>query len=50
MITATAHCMHCETTTPVKDARTVVYKNGMKAIRGTCFNCGTKVSKITGKA
>ena len=43
-------CMHCKKQRDMKDAKEVVMKNGMKAAKGTCVKCGTKMFKILGKA
>lgn len=45
-----ARCMKCKTQVQVKDAQDTVMKNGMKAVKGKCPNCGTKVFRILGKA
>jgi hypothetical protein len=34
----------------MKDVEEVVMKNGMKAAKGLCSVCGTKMYKILGKA
>ncbi len=46
---AEARCMKCKKQVEVKNPEEVVMKNGMKAIKGVCPDCGTKVFKITGK-
>ncbi|MFA5858004.1 MAG: DUF5679 domain-containing protein [Elusimicrobiota bacterium] len=33
----------------MKDGVEVVMKNGMKALKGVCPDCGTKVFRIIGK-
>jgi DNA-directed RNA polymerase subunit RPC12/RpoP len=43
-------CMKCKKQVEIKDAKTVVMKNKMKAAKGTCPKCGTKVFRILGKA
>lgn len=43
-------CMKCKKTVEIKDAREVEMKNGMKAAKGTCGACGTKVFRILGKS
>ncbi len=43
-------CMKCKGEVEIKDAKEVVMKNGMKAAKGTCGKCGTKVFRILGKA
>ena len=46
----TARCMHCRKEVEVKDGKEVVMKNGMKAMKGVCPTCNTKVFRILGKA
>lgn len=43
-------CMKCKAEREMKDVKEVVMKNGMKAAKGTCEKCGTKMFKILGKA
>ena len=43
-------CMKCKKQVEIKDAEEVILKNNMKAIKGVCPNCGTKVFRILGKA
>lgn len=43
-------CMKCKKEVPIKDSKEVVMKNGMKAAKGVCAKCGTKVFRILGKA
>jgi DNA-directed RNA polymerase subunit RPC12/RpoP len=43
-------CMKCKKQVEIKDPEEVVMKNGMKAVKGTCPDCGTKVFRILGKA
>ncbi|MBI2580595.1 hypothetical protein HYV85_02190 [Candidatus Woesearchaeota archaeon] len=43
-------CMKCKTNREMKDAKEVVMKNKMKAMKGTCPKCGTKMFRIIGKA
>jgi len=47
---ADARCFKCKKQVPVDKAENIIMKNNMKAIRGVCAHCGTKVHKITGKA
>jgi len=42
--------MKCKKQVEIKDAEEVILKNNMKAIKGVCPNCGTKVFRILGKA
>ena len=46
---ADARCMKCKKQVEVKNPEEVIMKNGMKAIKGVCPDCGTKVFKIVGK-
>ena len=43
-------CMKCKKQVKIKDPEEVIMKNGMKAEKGTCTKCGTKVFRILGKA
>ena len=43
-------CMKCKKQVKIKDAKEVKMKNGMKAAKGVCGACGTKVFRILGKA
>jgi len=43
-------CMKCKKQVPIKDAKEVTMKNGMRAMKGLCGACGTKVFRILGKA
>lgn len=43
-------CMRCKKQVEIKDGEEVVMKNGMKAMKGVCTVCGTKVFRILGKA
>jgi len=42
-------CMRCRTEVEIKDGKEVVMKNGMKAMKGSCPKCSTKVFRILGK-
>ena len=44
-----ARCMKCKKTVEMKDGKEVVMKNKMKAMKGVCPKCGTKVFRILGK-
>jgi len=44
-----ARCMKCKENKPMKDAEEVTMKNGCKAMKGTCADCGCKMFKIVGK-
>ena len=47
---AQGRCMKCKTQVEIKNEQNIVMKNGMKAAKGTCGKCGTKVFRILGKA
>ncbi len=44
------YCVKCRKKVPIKDGHEVVWKNGMKVWTGVCPYCGTKVTRILGKA
>jgi RNase P subunit RPR2 len=41
-----AYCMKCKTTRKMKDAQEVTMENGRRAAKGTCPECGTKMTKF----
>ena len=43
-------CMKCKKQVQIKDAKEVTMKNGMRAMKGVCGACSTKVFRILGKA
>jgi hypothetical protein len=43
-------CMKCKADREMKDMKEVTMKNGMRAAKGICVKCGTKMFKILGKA
>ena len=47
-IMSDAYCVKCKTKREVKDPEQVTMKNGRKALKGTCPECGTKMFKIGG--
>lgn len=47
---AEAYCVKCKAKREIKNPEETVMKNKMKAMKGTCEKCGTKVFKIIGKA
>mgnify|MGYP001566898902 CR=1 FL=1 len=44
-----ARCMKCKKQVDIKDPSNVIMKNGMRALKGVCPKCGTKVFRILGK-
>lgn len=44
-----AYCMKCKKKRMINDGKESRSKTGMKVVKGTCCNCGTKVSRIIGK-
>jgi Domain of unknown function (DUF5679) len=46
---ATAYCVKDRKTVEMSHPKQVTFKNGRKALSGTCARCGTKVFKILGK-
>ena len=47
---AEGRCMKCKKSVEIKNGQENVMKNGMKAIKGECPECKTKVFRILGKA
>ncbi len=43
-------CMKCKKQVDIKDGKEVTMKNGMRAMKGVCGACGTKVFRILGKS
>ncbi|MEK6823106.1 MAG: DUF5679 domain-containing protein [Nanoarchaeota archaeon] len=43
-------CMKCKMEVEMKNPKDTIMKNGMKAAKGECPKCGTKVFRIIGKA
>jgi len=41
-----AYCVKCRTKREMKDAKSVVMKNGRPATQGVCPVCGTKIFRI----
>jgi len=41
-----AYCMKCRTKREMKDAKSIVMKNGKPATQGVCPVCGTKMFRI----
>ena len=44
------HCMKCKEKREMKDTNEVTMKNGRKALKGICSQCGTKMFKILGNS
>jgi hypothetical protein len=44
-----ARCMKCRKQVEIVNPKKVTMKNGMKAVKGHCGKCGTKVFRIVGK-
>lgn len=42
--------MKCKKEVAMTNAKETIMKNGMKAMKGICGACGTKVFRIIGKA
>ena len=45
---STAYCVKCRAKKEVSSPEQITMKNGKKALKGTCPDCGTKVFKIGG--
>lgn len=45
----TGHCMKCKDKKEMVDAEVYVMKNGRKAMKGQCKECGTKMFAIMKK-
>ena len=41
-----AYCVKCREKKDMKDAKTIVMKNGRPAVQGVCVTCGTKMFRI----
>jgi hypothetical protein len=50
MLMVEGRCMKCKKQVQIKDAKEVTMKNGMRAMKGVCGACATKVFRILGKA
>jgi RNase P subunit RPR2 len=44
-----AYCVKCKAKKEMKNPEEITMKNGRKAVRGVCPDCGTKMFKIGGK-
>jgi len=47
-VVETGHCMKCKEKREMKETEEVEMKNGRKAMKGVCSECGTKMFKILG--
>ena len=47
---AEGYCVKCKAKREMADAEEVTMKNGRKAMKGKCPDCGTGMYKILGKA
>ena len=45
-----AYCVKCKSKRNMNDEQQVTLKNGRKALKGKCSECGTSMFKIMGKA
>jgi hypothetical protein len=43
------YCVKCKSKKTMKDVKEVTLKNGRKAAKGKCADCGTSMFKILGK-
>ncbi|MFH1397382.1 MAG: DUF5679 domain-containing protein [Candidatus Omnitrophota bacterium] len=43
------YCVKCKNKKEMKDSQQVTMKNGRKAMKGKCPDCGTGMYKILGK-
>ena len=46
---AQGRCMKCKKQVEIKNGQELTMKNGRKAVKGVCPDCGTKVFRILGK-
>jgi uncharacterized Zn finger protein (UPF0148 family) len=44
-----AYCVKCKAKKDMKESKEVTMKNGRKAIKGKCPDCGTSLFRILGK-
>ncbi|MCD6134313.1 MAG: hypothetical protein J7J25_02175 [Candidatus Omnitrophica bacterium] len=44
------YCLKCKAKKEIKDVEEVTMKNGRKALRGKCPDCGTTIFKILKKS
>jgi DNA polymerase II large subunit len=41
-----AYCVKCREKREIKEPKEVTFKNGRKALQGTCPVCGTKLNRM----
>ena len=46
---AEGYCVKCKAKKEIKDSKEVTMKNGRKALKGVCPDCGTGMYRILGK-
>ena len=46
---AEGYCVKCKSKKEIKDGKEVTMKNGRKAMKGCCPDCGTGMYRIMGK-
>lgn len=46
---AQGYCVKCKSKKDMKDAKEVTMKNGRKAVKGCCPDCGTGMYRIMSK-
>jgi len=44
-----AYCVKCKKKVEIKDEKESLSKNGVKMLKGTCSECGTKVCRFLGR-
>lgn len=44
-----AYCVKCKAKREIIDPKEITFKNGRKAMQGTCPECTTKMTRILGK-
>lgn len=49
MDNVTGYCVKCKAKKVIAEAQEVVMKNGKKAVKGKCPDCGTALYRIVGK-
>ncbi len=43
------YCVKCKAKKEMKDTKEITMKNGRKAMKGKCLDCGTGMFRILGK-